>query len=340
MPWEYTEPAQALVKGMKKYQRHPQPLFPYYILTPLTRLMEDGNDLSDFTLVADGGKEWKVHKVVLFMHSDVLYTMSSSPTFIESKTGRAELNDLNGKPLDAQLVDALVRYLYRQDLPLQWQAKREPGWGSICGGHTILTELAEEVEDLNISNGDDDEDGSQPPIPTRLTTPLDELEWPDLRQAAMAHNFEQALEWKWDDCDAHPNHGIDFFLSIAAMADMYNIQPLKALAISHIENYANCDMPSKLETVIDKLCAAEAVPDEVRHAVVEITAWKIGKLHTAEGGGLLERHPEFALEVFKKVVQRENQKMESEKAAAKSRRDAWVIHLARHDNWAVDADYP
>lgn len=38
--------------------------------------MHDGEKLSDFTFVT-GGKEWKVHKVVLFMHSDVLYNMAS-----------------------------------------------------------------------------------------------------------------------------------------------------------------------------------------------------------------------------------------------------------------------
>ena len=37
--------------------------------------------LTDF-VVAVGEKEWKVHKAVLFMHSDVLYKMSTEAQFI------------------------------------------------------------------------------------------------------------------------------------------------------------------------------------------------------------------------------------------------------------------
>lgn len=44
------------------------------------RLRTDGAH-SDFTLVA-GSKEWKVHKIVLSMHSDVLYKMSISENFV------------------------------------------------------------------------------------------------------------------------------------------------------------------------------------------------------------------------------------------------------------------
>ncbi|KAF2217989.1 hypothetical protein CERZMDRAFT_80621 [Cercospora zeae-maydis SCOH1-5] len=61
---------------------------------------------SDFIL-AVGDREWKVHKMVLMMFSDVLYTMSTNEHFVECQTGRAVLQEV-----EAEHVHALVHFMY------------------------------------------------------------------------------------------------------------------------------------------------------------------------------------------------------------------------------------
>ncbi|PPJ54559.1 hypothetical protein CBER1_06646 [Cercospora berteroae] len=63
----------------------------------------------DFVLAA-GDREWKVHKLVLMMHSEVLYKMSTNEHVVESKTGRADLKDV-----EAEQVNALVHFMYHGD---------------------------------------------------------------------------------------------------------------------------------------------------------------------------------------------------------------------------------
>lgn len=120
----------------------------------------------------------------------------------------------------------------------------------------------------------------------------------------------------WEDCDKHPDHGIDFLISMASIAEMYNIYHLKSLVIAQIEKSIACDMPAKIGTIIDKVYAAETAPQEMRDAVVKAVAARIGRLHTSDPVELLERHPEFALEVFKLVVKRDHQRIMREEAEA------------------------
>ncbi|KAF2164121.1 hypothetical protein M409DRAFT_25467 [Zasmidium cellare ATCC 36951] len=69
--------------------------------------LRDNHELADFTLVAENGKEWRVHKLVLFMHSNVLYRMSTSQNYAEGQIGCVTL-----KEVCADSIKAMVRYLY------------------------------------------------------------------------------------------------------------------------------------------------------------------------------------------------------------------------------------
>ncbi|KAI5365920.1 Putative BTB/POZ domain-containing protein [Septoria linicola] len=82
--------------------------YPHRVIAGMKRMYEEGMH-TDFIL-AIGDKEWKLHKTVLLMHSDVLYKMSSSEAFVESKNGRAELKDVH-----PQQIDSLVEFLYTGD---------------------------------------------------------------------------------------------------------------------------------------------------------------------------------------------------------------------------------
>lgn len=44
--------------------------------------LESETALRDFTIASESGKEWKVHKLVLYMHSRVLYRMATSAEFV------------------------------------------------------------------------------------------------------------------------------------------------------------------------------------------------------------------------------------------------------------------
>ncbi|CAK4034111.1 BTB POZ domain-containing [Lecanosticta acicola] len=67
----------------------------------LKRLHDDGTE-SDFTLVV-GEREFKVHKMVLFLHSTVLYAL------VTKNEARAEL-----KGVEADHVAAMVKFMYCQ----------------------------------------------------------------------------------------------------------------------------------------------------------------------------------------------------------------------------------
>ncbi|KAK5124251.1 hypothetical protein LTR85_001954 [Meristemomyces frigidus] len=64
---------------------------------------------ADFIITCNG-EEWKVHKAVLFMHSDVLWKMSSNESFKECREGRAVLNDD-----DKTHLAELIYYMYHLD---------------------------------------------------------------------------------------------------------------------------------------------------------------------------------------------------------------------------------
>ncbi|PIA92776.1 hypothetical protein CB0940_04164 [Cercospora beticola] len=71
----------------------------------LRKILDTGAH-SDFVL-AVGEKEWKVHKIVLMMHSDMLYKMSTNERFVESQSGRAVL-----KEVEVDQIGALVEFMY------------------------------------------------------------------------------------------------------------------------------------------------------------------------------------------------------------------------------------
>lgn len=76
-------------------------------LENLKKLQGESN-ISDFIIQSSSGREWKVHKAVLFLHSDVLYRMSVSPNFVESQSGRVVLEEF-----DDSVIDAMVEYFYQ-----------------------------------------------------------------------------------------------------------------------------------------------------------------------------------------------------------------------------------
>ncbi|KAK6388691.1 hypothetical protein LTR65_007364 [Meristemomyces frigidus] len=61
---------------------------------------------SDF-VIACGGHEFKVHKLVLLTQSSVLYEMASNERFKECQSARLELCDD-----DLECVTAMIRYIY------------------------------------------------------------------------------------------------------------------------------------------------------------------------------------------------------------------------------------
>ncbi|KAK4498789.1 hypothetical protein PRZ48_009299 [Zasmidium cellare] len=109
---------------------------------PAYKTLQKETALRDFTIASQSGKEWKVHKLVLHMHSDVLYRMATSEDFIvsrssppwpelarlvsipdskiqECQTGRAVLKDVGD-----DCIDALVGYLYSLTVTLQLPPSR------------------------------------------------------------------------------------------------------------------------------------------------------------------------------------------------------------------------
>ncbi|KAK4498782.1 hypothetical protein PRZ48_009292 [Zasmidium cellare] len=77
------------------------------IVEPALMQLRKSGELSDFTIVSASGREWKVHKLVLFMYSDVLHRMSASTDFIEGQNGRVRLKDV-----EERAIEGLVRYMY------------------------------------------------------------------------------------------------------------------------------------------------------------------------------------------------------------------------------------
>ncbi|KAF2164125.1 hypothetical protein M409DRAFT_25471 [Zasmidium cellare ATCC 36951] len=82
--------------------------------TALAKLRSD-KEIADFTIASSSGKEWKVHKFVLFMYSDVLYRMSTSKEFMECQNGRMVLQDIQDRS-----VGALIDYMYSADVDLSY----------------------------------------------------------------------------------------------------------------------------------------------------------------------------------------------------------------------------
>lgn len=79
---------------------------------------------TDFTLIAEG-KEFPVHKVLLFCYSDVLYKMSTNTAFVECQTGRAELKDVK-----ACHVKAMVEHMYDKHYTCRTYSSKSPTNGS------------------------------------------------------------------------------------------------------------------------------------------------------------------------------------------------------------------
>ncbi|KAK4498787.1 hypothetical protein PRZ48_009297 [Zasmidium cellare] len=76
------------------------------MLDGFQKLQPGGND-PDFTIASESGREWKVHKAVLLVHSNVLYEMSTSNDYAECRLGCTVI-----KIFEDRCIDALVNYLY------------------------------------------------------------------------------------------------------------------------------------------------------------------------------------------------------------------------------------
>ncbi|KAK4498788.1 hypothetical protein PRZ48_009298 [Zasmidium cellare] len=71
------------------------------------RKLRYDHSISDFTIESDTGKQWKVHKLVLRLHSDVLYRMSTSPEFLECQRSRVILHGIQDRH-----IEAMVNFFY------------------------------------------------------------------------------------------------------------------------------------------------------------------------------------------------------------------------------------
>ncbi|KAK4628898.1 hypothetical protein CLAFUW4_07850 [Fulvia fulva] len=236
----------------------------------LEKLRTD-DTLADFTL-GSGDKEWKVHKVVLFTHSDVLYTMSTSPRFPESQSGRAELKDINGVPFDPACIEALVQYLYIRDEELIWPWSGRRNTSDQC-----------RARDENHADNDSSSDDSELPD-------VDDVD--DAEAEAVVEN-----------CATHPISDVDFLISLGNLAEMYNIVPLKRYTMTQLDLYMRCEMPGRLNAMIEHICATDTEPQEMRQLIADYAAAEIGEFHPLKGG-ILDRHPDFAHDVLEALARR------------------------------------
>ena len=97
---------------------------------------------------------------------------------------------------------------------------------------------------------------------------------------------------------------------------MYNIQPLKTLAERQVIYYQECEKPGKLDAVIERICTTSTVPDTLREAMVNVAAGHIGNFYKTQ---ILDDHPEFANEVFKKLIKEDHRRIKREKKEAADR---------------------
>lgn len=104
---------------------------------------------------------------------------------------------------------------------------------------------------------------------------------------------------------------------------MYNIQPLRSSAISSIIDIAYCEMPGKLEFVIDRMCTADTTPEELREGVVRYAARNVGKFYPLEDSGVLHRHPQFREELFAELIRCDHVKMKREREKERRKSNAW-----------------
>ncbi|KAF2164119.1 hypothetical protein M409DRAFT_25465 [Zasmidium cellare ATCC 36951] len=88
-------------------------------LLELGKLRHD-HTLADFTIASSSGEEWRVHKLILRLHSDVLYRMSTSAEFIECQRGRVVIQEV-----DDRCIEAMVDFFYAGESKLSVESEEK-----------------------------------------------------------------------------------------------------------------------------------------------------------------------------------------------------------------------
>ena len=134
--------------------------------------------------------------------------MSDGTAIQVSKTGRAELKEIDGNPFDAKCIEALVRYMYDQELFKPWIPEGQCQHSVGCKGWQETSKEKDE-EDAAVTEVLDSDDS---PVSPATLEKEEEAE----TEAPIVHG----------DCIAHPTHGLDFLISMANLAQVRNPQLL------------------------------------------------------------------------------------------------------------------
>lgn len=257
----------------------------------IVRLQQKEGPAADFMIEVEG-QEWPVHKLVLFCHSDVLYKMSTNAAFTECQTGRVVL-----KGFEPRCVEAMVHFLYNQtytdirDYPYVMNDKKSHMGDKEDG--------SDEGNDEHKTRSEDDGDDEAGEIPEET----------HLSPEGSAIEFDRGSGWSSSpEFDESDHAQLKFDIGMCVLAECYNVKGLRLAAEveikQHLENaqgYAN--LSSIVDTILDS-----HVPKSMRTNLVTALVHKTEFLHSKESDSLLDRRPELAVAILKKVAERRHAK--------------------------------
>jgi hypothetical protein len=216
----------------------------------------------------------------------VLYKMSTHEAFIECKTGRAELKDV-----EARTVDALVHFLYFQKYEYD-----EKTWNAV---------VLEQQADFTRKR--------RPGAVIDLSDKIKVARWEKDVKEARLEDSRARLE-KIED-------RLDFHLGVCILAECYNMKALKLAAEEHIEKEhlypRKAHDYETLSATVDKILDSDA-PESLRNKVFESLAHQTELLDhedNFETGSttLLNRRPELAVAVLKSIAKKRHANLVREK---------------------------
>lgn len=250
------------------------------------------------------GKDWPVHKLVLFCYSNVLYKMSTNAAFTECQTGRIVLKDV-----ELRCVEAMVNYFYHQSYRYDFLSYT-PRFAEDTTPPTETPsndgENGENHSDSETDAGFADFDPGHRWDYVGGDSAVSASGWgftprgrPSSLQILQSSRLDEMRE----------NDQLDFHLGVCMLAECYNIKGLKLAAETEIieQHLDTAKSYDSLSSMVDKIFDSDA-PESLQHKLVSSLIHKTHFLHSTEWDGLLDRRPELAVAILKKIAERRHAK--------------------------------
>lgn len=292
------------------------------MLTDNRRLQLGDGPAADF-IIAVEGKDWPVHKLIIFCFSDVLYKMSTNAAFTECQTGRVVLKDV-----EPRCVEAMVNYFYHQSYRYDYQSYTPR-----------LMSADEKAPSSKVSSSDGDEEDSS-------EEDVESLGWD--RDDGQVHDDGSAVDWADDGWATSPriqsqsfptlaaarlqqmreSDKLDFHLGVCMLAECYNIKGLKLAAENeivqqHLDKATSYEM---LSSSVDKIFDSDA-PESLRGKVATSLIHQTQFLHSTDSDSLLDRQPELAVAVLKKIAETRHAKhLRDQKTRGRNHQAGYTCH--------------